>query len=135
MSNPWLNPGLAIASPFLSGTRTFNIERRQETIGSNGRTMVTVTVLLGHGTITPGSGGVSREDSFETQGKSITVVTRMRLYGVAANGSGQVFQPDRIIWRGDKFQVASLNDMTEFGGGYVVAVCNSVDLVDQGPQP
>lgn len=135
MSLPWLNPGAVIASPFLAGTRAFTIQRRQQTVGANGRTTVTQTNLIGHGIIGPGGGGVSRENSFQTQGKSITVVTRTRLYGVAADGSGQTFQPDRIVYRGDLFQVVSLTDMTEFGGGFVTAVCNSVDLVDQGPEP
>ena len=135
MSLPWLNPGAAIASPFLAGTRTLIVQRRAESVGSNGRTIVTVTTLSIQGIVTPtGNNGITRENSFQVQGKGITVATRTRLYGIALDQSLQAYQPDRILYRGDAFQVVNVQDATEFGGGWVLATCQSVDLVDQAPQ-
>ena len=134
MSNAWANPGAVISSPFLAGTMRFQVERRQQIVGQNGRVTTTTTWLVLQGIVTPGGGNaVTREDALQIQGKTISVVTRLPLYGVVQDGVPQVYQPDRIHWRGDVFQVVDLTDAMGYGPGYTSATCASIDLVDRAP--
>lgn len=131
MSDSWINPGLVIASPFLAGAGTVTVERRQQTIGNNGRVSITTSTITVQGIITPaGAATIAREEAFQVMPKMITVVTRTRLYGVALDPGGQAYQPDRVHWHGDVYQVVSVQDAAGYGPGYVVAHCNSIDYTD-----
>lgn len=134
---PWIDMRQVIASPMLAGTRTFDVERRLETITDvGGRTVTTTTWLRGvRGVIYPaGSNNVSREVALVLQGKGIVVVTMTRLYGVAKDGIEQRYQPDIVHFRDSRYQVVALEDYSEWADGFVQVPCASIDYVDVGPE-
>lgn len=135
---PWIDMSQVIASPMLAGTRTFDVERRQESVTEvGGRTVMVTTWLRGcRGVIYPASSNaVSREVALVLQGKGIVVVTTTRLFGVAKDGVAQRYQPDLVHFRGSVYQVVALEDYSEWGSGFVEVPCGTIDYVDLGPQP
>lgn len=106
----------------------FNVLRRAETVGTNGRTTVTETTYSGVvGVLTPSSPQdlkIVPED--QLMERHLTITTKFRLQGPSPG-----VLPDYVQWGGDTFVVIEIEPYTHFGGGFVKAVCGSIDTVDQ----
>lgn len=107
-------------------TDTFTVERRVETVGSNGRSTTSVTAFSGLGVVTSaGPNDLARLDDSQRMGRVISIVTAANLRG-AVNG----YQPDVIQWRGNRFVIATIDNYPQFGSGFTQAICVGMDLVD-----
>jgi len=107
-------------------TDAFNIKRRTETVGTDGRVLVGTTTTASRGVVTmAGPNDLARLDDAQRMWRVISVVTAANLRG-AVNG----YQPDVIQWRGDDFIVASIDNYPQFGRGFTQAICVGMDLVD-----
>lgn len=131
---PRLDPTRALSSPYLASK--FTVIRRPNTVSPTGVVVIGPTERLeGIGIITfPSASRLQREDAYQIQGKMISVATKTRLYGAMRDKAGQQYQPDIILWRGDHYQVVSVDDWTNFGAGFVNALCASTDYVDEAPR-
>lgn len=120
--------------PDIAGT-TFDVIRRQETVGANGVASVAPTTFEDVvGSITPtGDNSLVREEGYSTQSNTIKVITTFRLRGPSKD-AGHNFQPDIVVWNGTNYEVKSLNEFTPFGAGFVEADCISIDFTAQAPQ-
>lgn len=119
---------------------SFQVVRRQETIGSNGVSNLTQTTfpLPGDdpivGSVTPtGDNSLVRQEAFQTQSNTILVITTFRLRGPSKDSGGASFQPDIVVWSGNQYVVRSLNEWTSFGVGFVAAECASIAFIDLAP--
>lgn len=119
--------------PDLAG-ETFTVRRRQQVISSKGRASVSATDTANVvGAIYPtGQQSLTRQEAFQSQAKSITVVTKHRLRGTSQQG-GNDYYPDLVICALGTFVVRSVNDMTNYGPGIIVAECVSQELIDAAP--
>lgn len=136
---PLINVSLAINSPMLADS--FAVLRRQQAVGVNGRGSMTTTAIKSlSGVVYPSSkNDLDRFPDLQVQGKALTVITRFALRsassvaGAGPGGSNQDYAPDIVQWNGDNFLVLSLEDWSRFGPGYVLAICQSMDLKDVPP--
>lgn len=131
---PLINLTVAFASPMLADT--FAVIRRQQTVGNNGRASTVQTTIPNlTGPVYP-----STPDEFRmlpdlaTNEKAITVVTNFALRG-ESEASGTDYLPDVVQWNGDNFKVAKVEDWSNYGPGFVMALCTSIDLLDAPPAP
>jgi hypothetical protein len=58
----------------------------------------------------------------------ISVHTLFRIRGIAPG-----YQPDIVIWNGTQFVVNKVYNWSQYGRGYVMAECSSMDSTDQPP--
>ena len=108
-------------------TDSFDVERRIETVDINGRSTVAVTTLTGKiGVVTMANASeLERLPEEQRMRRAISIVSAFNLRGVVAG-----YQPDVIVWRGDRFVVAAIDNYPQFGSGFVQVICSSLDLVD-----
>ncbi len=98
---------------------------RIESINSYGETTTTNSSSTIQAVVTSASKiGMMRLDDLQTYADAIIVTTQSPLNGPTVGG-----QPDQIIWRGQTYVVAVVNDYAGFG--YTRAVCRLTDLQDQ----
>jgi hypothetical protein len=108
---------------------TFSVIQRTETANSFGESTLTETQTDNVvGVVVPGSGTLTREDDHQSLTKTISVVTTFRLQGPSPG-----FQADIVVWKGSRYLVTTLDDLTNYGAGHVEAECVSVNLVDPPP--
>lgn len=110
----------------------FNILRRQETVGSNGRSTTTTTTIPNCcGTVNMFSDReVIREKFPEMEyATNIIVVIAARKLQTEVTG----FQPDIVQWRSDNYLVKKVSPYPQFGIGFYQSVCASVDFTDSSP--
>lgn len=102
--------------------------RNTQTIGENGRAVNTPSS-------TPFSAIVTANDGLKLDRRSdgsivtgaINVVTRFRLtQGIRA------LDADEIIWRGNTYTVLTVKDYSDFGRGFVKAICTLKSLKPLG---
>ena len=121
-----------LSDPDIAG-ESFSVIRRQEIVDSYGNVSTVNTTFPAVGQITPiGDNSVIRDAAFIAMSNAIHVVTTFRLQGPAGYG-GETYQPDVIVWHGGNYIVKTLNELTNYGGGFVEADCMSIDLVSPGP--
>ena len=125
---PFLDVSELLIDPDLADT--FTVNRRTETIGTNGRTTIASKLLRGiTGVVTAISpSDLDRADGYQVMTRSISVVTKFRLKG-EVTGS----QPDIVIWRGDNYVVKHVDNYPQFGHGFIQAECTSMDRTDVVP--
>lgn len=112
----------------------FTVIRRIETVTSSGVVTTSRQIFAARGSISPsGDNSLAREDAFQTQAKSIKVITMFLLRGQGKDELGRKFQPDLVQWKGNSYIVSSINDYSQFGGGFIEAECSSIDYNDQAP--
>lgn len=116
--------------------QTFNVTRREQTIGFGGRTVITTTALNNVvGVVTSASpNDLERLDDNQRMGRHLSIVTKTRLYGPALAANGDQFQPDYITWYGDTYIVKDVAPYPQFGAGFIQVIAGSVDAIDQ-PMP
>lgn len=99
--------------------------QRKEVVNSFGETTTVNTPTTIQATVTsPGKTGMMRFDDAQTYADVIQVTTTSNLNGPAVGS-----QPDLIVWQGQTFIVAIVNDYGAFG--YTRATCKLIDLQDQ----
>lgn len=64
----------------------------------------------------------------ERAGSYISVVTPFRLLALT-----ETTAPDQVVWNGKYYQVSVVRDWTNYGEGFVEAICQLTDLVTDGP--
>lgn len=108
-------------------TDSFTVKRRPEFIAGTGRSSTTDTILPNIiGVVTMASGkDLERLPDDEVFERVISVVTSFAL-----QGETQGAQPDVVVWRGNNYVVRAIDLYPQFGGGFIQAICTSMDLVD-----
>lgn len=114
----------------------FFVVRRAETVTSGGMSSVATKKFHAIGTITMAGSDLERTSDMDTQPRGITVVTSFALSGVAPGR-----KPDIILWspagstgRGNAYEVISLEPYSNYGPGFVEAVCAAIDYVDENAE-
>ncbi|MBC7074664.1 MAG: hypothetical protein H5T98_01050 [Syntrophomonadaceae bacterium] len=98
--------------------------QRAEVVNQYGETTVTSTSTTIQAVCTsPSKTGMMRFDDAQTYQDTIQVTTLSPLNGPTVGG-----QPDLIVYKGQTFVVAIVNDYQSFG--YTRAVCKLTDLQD-----
>lgn len=111
-----------IADPFV-------VKRRSEVVGQNGRVSVDVANLQGVGVICAASpNDLKRLPDAQHTERHISIITAFRLRATAPD-----YQPDLIGWQGDFYIVADVQPYTQYGAGFVQAICASTNYQDQPP--
>ena len=96
--------------------------QRAEVINTYGETTTTNTSTTIQAVVKSGAKpGMMRFEDMQTYADTITVICQSPLNGPTVGG-----QPDQIIWRGQTFVVAVVNDYQGFG--YTRAICKLTDL-------
>lgn len=129
---PLLDMSIVLNDPQLIDS--FSVIRRTETVNNFGvSTIASVTIPDLYGPIYPSNeNDLARFPDLQVQTKAITVITRFALRGEAET-SGTEFQPDVVVWGGDNFVVRRIEDWSKYALGFIMAICTSIDLVDQPP--
>ena len=95
----------------------------------NGRTVDTPGQYVMTANIQPSSAAdLRRLPEAERIGSFITVVTQFKLQPLTSTNG-----PDIVVWQGNNFRVKSVNDWSQYGNGFVNAVCELTDMVMTGP--
>lgn len=103
------------------------INRRNEQVNSGGISTLATKQFTATGVVYPtGANSMVRQDAYTRGQKSIKVITKFRIQGPSIG-----YQPDVIVYRGDMFVVKTTDDFTQYGAGFIVAECVSMDLVEQ----
>lgn len=124
-------PGLDVSDAVLESEfqDTFTVERRTETISTKGRSQTTAETFRQIGVVYPaGPNDLERLPEEQHMRKTIVICTGFRLRGPSPG-----FQADVVDWNGDRFVVANVEDFSGFGQGFVSAICQSIDYVDEPP--
>ena len=113
----------------------FTVQRRQETVGTNGRNTISVTTTPNVPGVVHESGDQSLERPFEVsrQRKEIDVYTRFALRGDSLDANQASWQPDLVIWNGNTFVVKTVGDWSNYAEGWVVAHCIQEDMESVPP--
>lgn len=116
---------------------SFSVNRRTQLVDETGIASTGSTVFPGvFGVVYPSDkNDLSRLPDFQLQSKAITVITKFALRGESkTSGDGATsFYPDLVVWNGGSYIVAVLEDYSRFASGFLLAICTSIDLVDQVP--
>jgi hypothetical protein len=116
---PDIDVSFVLADPMFAST--FDVIRRAEAVGSNGRTAMTPTTIPGVvGVVLPKDpADVVRSEEAAYVDHAIEVHAEF-----VFKDTTQGFQPDQIIWRGRTYTLHSLSPFSHYGAGYqrVVAV-------------
>lgn len=108
----------------------FQVVRRAETITQLGRSAVLNAPIEATGVLYPtGDNSLVRQEDQQHGVKTLTCVTPFRLRQAAPG-----YQPDLVIFRGVTFVVRAVEDYAQFGAGFVVAQCSSLETIDAPPQ-
>lgn len=120
---------LDVTQPLLDPdfTDTFDVIRRQEVIGDNGRSsVVPLTLRRQLGVVTATSpNDLQRQDNYQSMSRSISIVCKLQLRGETSDA-----QPDLVVWRGSQYLVKHVDPYPQFGPGFWQAECSSVEKVD-----
>lgn len=112
----------------------FVVQRRQETVDSNGEAVIETVPMDAAGVVTRATPNqllrLAESDSSEAH---ICIVTQFRLRGPARAG-GEQFKPDNILWQGSTYVVKAVDPYTNFGSGFVQAIAGSTDSIEEAPE-
>ncbi len=98
-----------------------------------GRTQLQVTVVdpAPVGVILPMGGELSRGPDMQTMPRRIEIHTPFRLRSESKKADGtEDFQPDIVTFNGDDYQVVLVDDLSQYGAGFIRAEAETVALVD-----
>lgn len=105
-------------------TNTLSCARMAQAVGTDGRATDTPTNTAFVGVVTADKGSILKrmaEASF-VEG-SIMIYTKFRLQMVGAG-----FDADVVTWKGSTYTVTNVGDYSEFGQGFVWAICEPISL-------
>lgn len=102
-------------------TESLRLYTTIEIVGVNGRNTITRSMQPIVGVVTPTSAqDLVRLPEGSTSGGSITVTTA---YPLTSGDPAQAKPADQISWKGDLYVVTRLDDYSEFGQGFISALC------------
>lgn len=122
---PHLDVSFMTADPMLADT--FKVERRMDIVGTNGRTIPTVTATFKNvvGVVTQQDpADLVRNDDGQFMPRLITICSRFSFHGVSPGG-----QPDLITWNGSQYVVKHLVPYSRFGRGTYEIVAEAMVAV------
>ena len=129
---PLLDLSSVLTSPMLWDT--FTVNRRIQTVNNFGIATVAVQAIAGlFGVVYPSNENeLKRYPDLQVQDKAITVITRFALRGETETTADPSvsYQPDIVVWGSDNFLVRKVEDWSQYGPGFILAICSSMDLVD-----
>lgn len=110
--------------------QSFDVIRRQEVVGANGRTtIVTTNIPAQLGAVQPlGDNSLLREEQFTTSNNGVEVWCHTRLFG-SGKSAMLTYQPDLILWDGNYYEVRIVDGWDQFGQGFTHAHCMGYDYV------
>jgi hypothetical protein len=112
----------------------FIVVRRPDVVGQNGVNTIGSIKFPAVGQITPtGDNSIVRAEAYSTRAAAIRVTTTFMLRGPSKDVTNQNFQPDIVIWKGGSFEVATLDDFSQYGAGMVTVECVAIDYVPNAP--
>ena len=113
---------------------SFTVNRRTQSVDNTGYGSTSAQAFPGvNGVVYPSEENeLRRYPDLSIQSKSLTVITQLALRGESET-AGTEFQPDIVVWNGDNFLVRKLEDYSNYAAGFILAICTSIDLVDQPP--
>jgi galactose-6-phosphate isomerase len=107
----------------------FNVLRSVRTIDTNGRTVDTPASYFTYGVIQPAKEVQLRQlPDLERIGSFISVITPFRLLALTGTTA-----PDEVFWDCKTYRVKIVRDWTNFGEGFVEAICELTSLTQAGP--
>lgn len=106
---------------------SFDVKRRQEVVGTNGRATTTDTLHEGiTGSVWPSEpSNQQRTEDYETSFRVIEIATSFRLRAASTG-----FKADIVIWEGIEYTVKAVKNFTRYGSGFVHATAESVASTD-----
>ncbi len=112
----------------------FQYERRSETVSVNGRSVQGLQVFDAVGSVQPpGENDLITTEDYDAASNTIVVITTARLRCVSQDQVAAQFKPDIVLWQGNRYVVTKCEPWTEYGAGFIRAVCKSEDFIDQAP--
>jgi hypothetical protein len=136
---PLINQSVAITNPM--NVDRFSVNRRVQTVSNSGLASTTSTITTPvFGVVYPtNENDLKLFPDLRITEKCITVITRFALRATAETSTNPpvTFQPDIVVWPlpigGNNFLVRGLLDWSQYGPGFVLAICSSIDLLDLPP--
>lgn len=108
---------------------SFIVNRRAESVNQNGRMTMNVQPFEAVGVVCAASpNDLKRLPEDQRTQRAISVTTTFRL-----RASAPGYQPDLVLWDGNFFIVADLQPYTNYGAGFVQAICIAQEHQDQPP--
>ena len=125
---PFLDVTDLFFDPMIAGEK-FNVVRRQESINPFGEGVLTLTTYENiKGQVAPYKPfNLNREAAYTTQEKTLQVITTFKLFGASKDQINRNYQPDLIFWKNDYYIVSELEDYSQYGAGFVSAICTAFD--------
>lgn len=122
---PFLDLSDLILDPDFAGAMSqITVTRQAETVGSNGRASFTTSSFTPLAVVAPAA-GLKLDilpEAARTEG-SISVITSFHLLQASASNAA-----DQLTWRGVVYTVAHVSDWTQYGAGFIEAICTIRDL-------
>lgn len=108
----------------------FTVIRSTRTVDQHGHAIDLPGQFYTFGSIQPTNGNtLMLLPEAERVGSFITIYTMFPLISLSDTTA-----PDRIIWHNKTYQVKMLNDWTDYGQGWVRAICELINMTpDMGP--
>lgn len=130
---PMLDVSFVTQDPMFADT--FDVSRRQDVVGANGRTVPTVVETYPGvvGTVTQQDAGtLMRREEGQLIPRRIFVASTFAFRGVSKEGPPlpDGYQPDLVDWNGTTYVVTEVMSYQRFGRGHTQAVCESMTAVD-----
>jgi hypothetical protein len=121
-----------VFDPLLVDMKKFSVQRRTETVGTNGRSTLAVQTFNNLvGVIDMFSDRELIRDRFPEMQYATNVITVICRFALQTEVTGD--QPDIVVWRGDNYVVKKVSPYPQFGAGFYQGVCASVDATDVPP--
>lgn len=103
--------------------------RSVRSVNAQGLTVDTPGMYFSSGCVQPTPGrDLEQLPDAERTGVFVTIVTPMQLFPLTATTA-----PDQVIWNTKYYRVKHVADWSNFGQGFVSAICQLVDMVPDGP--
>jgi hypothetical protein len=108
----------------------FQVLRNQQIVDQHGRTQVAGSASpVITGVVQPGSGATLRLlPDLANVAAALEIWTRFRL-----QTASDTTEADVVVWKNRSYRVVALQDFTNYGGGYVHAVCEMIEVKQPAP--
>lgn len=141
MTFPTIDVSELLVDPMFVETEITVLRRKQVLIKGRDTPEVVAVITNIAASVQPkdtaiGGNFVERAPDMEYRGSNLNCYTQFRLRSVSKEVTGtgtDDYLPDVVIWNGDHFIVALLNDWTHYGAGFCHAELASTEAVDYAP--
>lgn len=130
---PFLDVSWVVQDPMFADT--FSVQKREDVVGSNGRTTPTVVETIDGvvGVVTQQDPAfLMRKDDAQIVPRRIFIATTYTLRGVSKDSPPlpTPYQPDLVVWNGTTYVVTEVMSYQRFGGSLTEAIAESITAVD-----